>query len=875
MQENFITTPKTENVHQNNNFHVVYFSSISNNTHRFVQKLNVENSRIPHDLNEQLIVNQEYILIVPTYSGGGEFTQGAVPKQVIKFLNHEQNRNLCKGVIGSGNTNFGNTFAIAGNVISKKLNVPLLYQFELLGTNEEVQNVKKILNQFWKNNAFENKIESKPLITLNTAKSDQYIALNAKAKLFSTTQENFKLDFLAAQTYLTQHIEPRSKKFRSIRARINYLLTHNYYDETIVNQYSIKEIEKLTKLARSFKHEFPSFMGILKFYNAYALKSFDGKTFLENYEERVVMNALFFGNGKFKQASKVLQQIMLGRFQPATPTFLNAGKKQRGEYISCYLIRIEDNMESIGRAITTSLQLSKRGGGVSLCLTNLREQGAPIKNIKNQATGVIPVMKILEDSFSYANQLGQRQGAGAVYLHAHHPDILMFLDTKRENADEKIRIKSLSLGIIIPDITFELAKNDQQMALFSPYDIEKFYGKAMSDISITEEYYNLLNNHQIKKHFISARKFFQTVAELHFESGYPYLLFDDTVNKRKAHPGRIVMSNLCSEIVQVSTPSVFNPDLSFKKIGQDICCNLGSVNIAKMMESGSQFYQAISQSIYALDFVSRSSDLSTAPSIDHGNQKNHAIGLGAMNLHGFLATNNIWYDSVEAVDFTNIFFHVMAFNAFKASNHLAASVGVFKDFNHSKFADGSYFKKYTDCDFKKWMPQTKIVKDIFSKYQVTIPSQNDWKKLVAKIKRTGLANSHLMAIAPTGSISYLSSCTPSLQPVVAPVETRKEGLLGRVYVPAYKINLENLKYYQKDAYEIGPYAIIDIAAAAQQHVDQAISLTLFMTDKATTRDLNKAYIYAFKKQCASIYYVRVRQDVLENSENYQCDVCVV
>lgn len=147
--------------------------------------------------------------------------------------------------------------------------------------------------------------------------------------------------------------------------------------------------------------------------------------------------------------------------------------------------------------------------------------------------------------------------------------------------------------------------------------------------------------------------------------------------------------------------------------------------------------------------------------------------------------------------------------------------------------------------------------------------------MVNEIKVSGLANSHLMAVAPTGSISYLSSCTPSLQPVVAPVEVRKEGKLGRVYVPAYKIDFNNMEYYALGAYEIGPNSIIDIAAAAQQHVDQAISLTLFMTDTATTRDLNKAYIRAFTKGCASIYYVRVRQQVLENSENYECDACVI
>lgn len=708
-----------------------------------------------------------------------------------------------------------------------------------------------------------------------TLESDQYLALNAKTKLFDWNQDNFQLDFQAAATYLENHIIPNLKTFPTIKDRFDYLVKNQYYDETLINQYLFAEIEALTNQANSYHHHFTSFVGALKFFNAYALKSFDGKEYLETYPERVVMNALFFGAGNFNKAQKILREMMLGRYQPATPTFLNAGKKQRGEYVSCYLLRVEDNMESIARAVSTSLQLSKRGGGVALCLTNLREQGAPIKNIANQATGVIPVMKILEDVFSYANQLGQRQGAGAVYLNIHHPDIMLFLDTKRENADEKIRIKSLSLGIVVSDIAFELAKNNQDIALFSPYDIERVYHQPMTDIAITKEYDKLLKNPEISKTFVSARKLFQTIAELHFESGYPYLLFDDTVNNRNPHPGRIVMSNLCSEIVQVSSLSQYYDDLSFKTIGEDVCCNLGSVNIAKMMESGREFGPAIAQAIYALDHVSRNSNLVSAPSIVKGNKNNHALGLGAMNLHGFLATNQIFYDSQEAIDFTNIFFYTMAYHAFSTSNQLAREFGTFNGFDKTQFADGSYFDKYTKCQAEKWLPKTEKIAAIFNQYQVAIPTQGQWKVLVKKIKTTGLANSHLMAVAPTGSISYLSGCTPSLQPVVAPVETRKEGKLGRVYVPAYKISAENLPYYKSGAYEIGPNAIIDIAAAAQQHVDQAIALTLFFTDQATTRDLNKAYIRAFKKGCSSIYYVRVRQDVLADSENYDCDACVV
>ncbi len=705
--------------------------------------------------------------------------------------------------------------------------------------------------------------------------NDSYISLNALAKFKDEKGNyNFKADKEATKQYLENHIEPRMKKFASLEEKLAYLVDNDYYDKKVLDLYTAKFIKEIFKLAYAQNFSFLNFMGAAKFYKAYALKTNDNKQFLERFEDRAVMNALFLADGNEELALNLVKDIISNRFQPATPTFLNAGKKRRGEYISCYLLRVEDNMESISRAISTSLQLSKRGGGVALCLTNLRELGAPIKKVKNLSSGIIPVMKLLEDSFSYANQLGQRQGAGAVYLSAHHPQIMQFLDTKRENADEKVRIKSLSLGVVIPDITFELAKENKKMALFSPYDIKREYGKPMSDISITKEYQNLLNNPRIKKTFISARKFFQTIAEVQFESGYPYIMYEDTVNRRNPQKklGRIVMSNLCSEIAQVNTPSTYNEDLSFNKTGYDVCCNLGSLNIAAAMNSADKLGSLVSDSVQALNRVARSSDLDCAPSIEKGNKANRAIGLGAMNLHGFLATNHIYYDSPEAVEFTGIFFYTIAYHAFKESNKLAEKYGAFKGFKDSSYASGDYFKKFIDEEVS---PKTDKIKEIVAKYKLVIPTKEDWEELITKIKKTGIANANLLAVAPTGSISYLSSCTPSLQPVVAPVETRKEADLGRIYVPAYKINKDNYEYYEKGAYEVGPNAIIDIAAAAQKYVDQSISLTLFVEDNATTRDLNKAYIYAFKKRCNSIYYVRVREKVLAGSENLTADECLI
>lgn len=705
--------------------------------------------------------------------------------------------------------------------------------------------------------------------------NDSYISLNALAKFKDEKGNyNFKADKEATKQYLENYIEPRMKKFASLEEKLAYLVDNDYYDKKVLDLYTAKFIKEIFKLAYAQNFSFLNFMGAAKFYKAYALKTNDNKQFLERFEDRAVMNALFLADGNEELALNLVKDIISNRFQPATPTFLNAGKKRRGEYISCYLLRVEDNMESISRAISTSLQLSKRGGGVALCLTNLRELGAPIKKVKNLSSGIIPVMKLLEDSFSYANQLGQRQGAGAVYLSAHHPQIMQFLDTKRENADEKVRIKSLSLGVVIPDITFELAKENKKMALFSPYDIKREYGKPMSDISITKEYQNLLNNPRIKKTFISARKFFQTIAEVQFESGYPYIMYEDTVNRRNPQKklGRIVMSNLCSEIAQVNTPSTYNEDLSFNKTGYDVCCNLGSLNIAAAMNSADKLGSLVSDSVQALNRVARSSDLDCAPSIEKGNKANRAIGLGAMNLHGFLATNHIYYDSPEAVEFTGIFFYTIAYHAFKESNKLAEKYGAFKGFKDSSYASGDYFKKFIDEEVSL---KTDKIKEIVAKYKLVIPTKEDWEELITKIKKTGIANANLLAVAPTGSISYLSSCTPSLQPVVAPVETRKEADLGRIYVPAYKINKDNYEYYEKGAYEVGPNAIIDITAAAQKYVDQSISLTLFVEDNATTRDLNKAYIYAFKKRCNSIYYVRVREKVLAGSENLTADECLI
>ena len=934
-----------------------------------------------------------------------------------------------------------------------------------------------------------------------------YHALNAKLNLVGDDGKlQLDADHEAARQFFLQHVNHNTVYFDDLEKKIDYLITNHYYEREFIEQYDWAFVKDLYKRAYSYKFRFPTFMGAFKYYSSYTLKTFDGKRYLERYEDRVVANALYLGRGNQELATSILDEIMTGRYQPATPTFLNAGKAQRGELVSCFLTRVEDNLESISRAITNALQLSKRGGGVALLLTNIRETGAPIKRIENQSSGIVPVMKLLEDSFSYANQLGARQGAGAVYLSAHHPDIMKFLDTKRENADEKIRIKTHSLGVVIPDITFELAKNNDDMYLFSPYDVERVYGTPMSDISITEKYHEMVENPDIRKTKIKARRLFQVISEISMESGYPYLLFEDTATKANPLAGRINMSNLCvsgdtrlltdkgyrrfddlyesqedfmvlsdnrsvnedfkdatvslkdstrmfltkndaevfrvstkegfeikatewhkfpvevdgkivvkrlgelevgdhllvqpkegvfgpvydpdvaydngsalywsdnitwggdkdtvqayvcgafkaesmsdlldgshsvestnkqilqdiqtltlnlglfstishtdddtyllqvvydsdftatvtgvefysiedvydvtvndghtitcngittrncSEILQTNEASEYHPNGSYSHVGKDISCNLGSLNIAKTFDSP-DFAKTIETGIRALTSVSDLSNIDAVPSVENGNHSTHSIGLGMMNLHGFLAREHIHYNSPEAVEFAGLFAYAFNYWSIVASNKIAKETGqVFDGFDTSEYANGTYFNKYIE---KNWRHTTSPkISALLGRSSIYLPTQADWEKLKNDVMEHGLYNGYRLCIPPTGSISYLNYSTASIHPIISPIEIRKEGKLGRVYAPAPYLSDDTLPFY-RDAYKIGPEAIIDIYAAMTPHIDQGLSLTLFWPDTATTRDMNKAYIYAWRKGIKTIYYARIRQLALEGTQ---------
>ncbi|WP_314348819.1 class 1b ribonucleoside-diphosphate reductase subunit alpha [Granulicatella elegans] len=688
----------------------------------------------------------------------------------------------------------------------------------------------------------------------------------------------------AVRAFFLEHVNPNTVFFYTLDEKLDYLIEHDFLEEDFLNKYDREFVKSLMKAIYKKKFRFRSFMSAFKFYKQYALKTNDGERYLERFEDRIVFNALFLADGDEQLARDLAEEMIHQRYQPATPTFLNAGRKRRGELVSCFLIQTTDDMNSIGRTINSALQLSRIGGGVGVSLSNVRAAGDPIKKIENASSGVVPIMKLLEDSFSYSNQLGQRNGAGAVYLNVFHPDIVSFLSTKKENADEKIRVKTLSLGLVVPDKFYELIKQDDMMYLFSPYDVERIYGVPFSYVDITKEYDNMVNNPEIRKSKLRARDLEQEISKLQQESGYPYIVNIDTVNKANPIDGKIIMSNLCSEILQVQSPSVINNAQEYEVLGTDISCNLGSTNIVNLMQSP-DFERSIEVAVRALTFVTDHSSIDAVPTVKNGNQKAHTIGLGAMGLHTFFALNQMEYGSPESIEVTDLYFRLLNFYTLKASHKIAKERGVtFDGFEKSAYASGTYFDAYTESDVEI---KSEKVKEIFA--NLPIPTAEDWKQLKADVMADGLYHQNRLAIAPTGSISYVNETSASLHPITRLIEERQEKKTGKTYYPAPFLSNETLPYY-KSAYDIDMRKVIDVYAAAQKHIDQGMSLTLFMrselpeglyewkngrTRKMTTRDLNILRNYAWNKGIKSIYYVRTFTENNDEIGSNGCESCSI
>lgn len=692
----------------------------------------------------------------------------------------------------------------------------------------------------------------------------KWIYLNNEIMMQKDGEYQLEKDKEAVYSYFVDYVNKNTVFFHNLKEKMKYLIKNNYYID-FYEMYSHDEIKEIFKLVYDKKFRFASFMSASKFYQSYALMDDSGEKFLERYEDRISITALYLAQGNVDKAREYATMMINQEYQPATPTFLNSGKKRSGELVSCFLDEMGDSLSDIGYIFDSSMKLSSMGGGVSINLSKIRARGESIKGVENCASGVLPIMKILEDIFSYANQLNQRPGSGAVYLNVFHSDIMEFLDSKKINVDEKIRIKSLSIGVIVPDKFMQLAMDDEACYIFYPHTVYQAYGQYLDEMDMNVMYEKLVDNPKVKKKKINARELLVKISQTQKESGYPYLFFKDNANKEHAlkEIGNVKFSNLCTEICQLSEVSEINSYYEEDIIRRGISCNLGSLNIATVMEN-KRIREATRSAIDTLTTVSDLTNIDTVPTIKKANEKLHSVGLGAMNLHGYLAKNFIMYESREALDFCNVFFMMVNFYSLERSMEIAVEKGeTFKDFDKSEYANGNYFEKYIT---KEYLPQTEKVKELFE--GIHVPNIEDWKRLKEQVMKNGIYNAYRMAIAPNQSTSYIMNSTASVMPVVDTIEVREYGDSTTYYPMPYLTN-DNWFFY-KSAYDMDQKNIINLISVIQRHVDQGISTILYNSSSDTTRDLAKLYIYAHRMGLKSLYYTRTRKATIE--ECLSCSV---
>lgn len=690
-----------------------------------------------------------------------------------------------------------------------------------------------------------------------------YIKLNNEVMQKVDGFYQLEKDKLAVEEFQKEVVE-KYYPFETHEQRMMWLIDNGYYIN-FLDMYDMFFIVELTKHIYSYEFKFQSYMAISKFYQSYALKTNDKKYYLETYEERIVACALYLAQGDTDYAWKLAESMIKQEYQPATPTFMNTGKARGGEMVSCFLLEMDDSLNSINYNMNTMGQLSKIGGGVACNLSKLRARGEAIKEVEGASSGIVPVMKLMEDTFSYVNQLGQRAGAGVAYLNIFHWDIEEFLSTKKISGDEKSRLQTLSIGVVIPDKFVELARENKPMHVFAPYTVYKQYGEHLDDLDIDKVYDDLVANPNVKKRQLDPRQLLTNIARTQFESGYPYIMYRSNANKVHAlkELGDIKISNLCCEIMQLQETSEINDYGVEDVIKRDISCNLGSLNITNVMENKS-IEQSVKTAMKALTSVSDMSNIANAPGVCKANEELHAVGLGAMNLHGYLAKNKIAYESKYAKDFVRTFFMMVNFYSILASVEIAMEKKeVFKGFYESEYANGNYFKKYLENDYA---PTTKKVQKLFE--GINIPTQKDWEKLAVLVSGHGMYHAYRLAIAPTQSIGYVQNATPSIAPIVSTVETRTYGD-STTYYPMPYLSKNNFFFYQS-AYDMDMMKVIDLFAEAQEHIDQGISLVLYVDSETPTSQLVRYYMYAHHKGLKSLYYTRTR--LLSATECESCSV---
>ena len=538
----------------------------------------------------------------------------------------------------------------------------------------------------------------------------------------------------------------------------------------------------------------------------------------------------------------------------ATPTLANAGKTH-GQLSSCFIDTVDDSLQGIYDSNTDVANLSKFGGGIGVYMGKVRARGSAIRGFKGASSGVLPWIKQLNNTAVSVDQLGQRQGAIAVYLDVWHRDIMTFLDLKLNNGDERLRAHDIFTGVCLPDIFMEAVDAREDWHLFDPhevrvkmgYSLEDFYDEQRGEGSFREKYAECVANEDLSRQTVPAIDIMKRILRSQLETGTPFMFYRDEVNRANPnkHEGMIYSSNLCTEIAQNMSPTQFESVtleddviVTRKKPGDFVVCNLSSINLGKAVPADI-LERLITVQVRMLDNVI---DLNQIPVVQarRTNERYRGIGLGTFGWHHLLALEGIQWESDEAVELADKLYEKIAYLTIEASSNLAAEKGTYPMYEGSDWDTGEYFER--------------------RQYE-----SEQWQQLRARVKQQGMRNGYLMAVAPNSSTSVIAGSTASIDPIFQPFfyEEKKNY---RLPVIAPDLDHNTYDVYRRSAYIVDQRWSVKQNAARQRHIDQAISFNMYVPNTIRASVLLDLHLRAWKSGMKSTYYTRSTATNIEECE---------
>ena len=614
-----------------------------------------------------------------------------------------------------------------------------------------------------------------------------------------------------------------------------------------------------------------TYLGLQTLYDRYFIHSNDIRYELPQiFFMRVAMGLAIEEEDRENRAIEFYNLLSSFDYMSSTPTLFNSGT-MRPQLSSCYLTTIPDDLDGIFSAMKDNALLSKWAGGLGNDWTPVRAMNSYIKGTNGKSQGVVPFLKVANDTAVAVNQGGKRKGAMCGYLESWHLDIEEFLELRKNTGDERRRTHDMNTANWVPDLFMKRMEQDEQWTLFSPGetpDLHDLVGKAFEEKYVEyEEKAKKGEMHQFKS--VSAKDLWRKMLTMLFETGHPWITFKDSCNLRspQQHSGVIHSSNLCTEIT-----------LNTSANDEIAVCNLGSVNLANHMKDGhldkTKIKQTVSTAIRMLDNVININYYSVETA-KNSNFKHRPIGLGLMGFQDALYMQNMPYCSEDAVEFADRSMELISYYAILASTELAKERGSYESFEGSLWSKGILPKDSINI----------LEENRGGEYLKVDRSETlDWEKLRKKVIKDGMRNSNVMAIAPTATISNITGVTQSIEPTYQNLYV-KSNLSGEFTIvnphlvrKLKEINLwddvmiNDLKYFEgslaeisripddikklfSTAFEIEPKYIVESASRRQKWIDQAQSLNLYIGN-ADGKKLDITYRMAWLSGLKTTYYLR-------------------